>query len=100
MARAKTTKPGHLNADTRSRAGRLRGEPRPCTHRSRSTGSWRRASAARNSLDNPGFCIACGAEVDGVEPDACQYECEACGKHAVYGAEELLIMGNPLGGPE
>jgi predicted RNA-binding Zn-ribbon protein involved in translation (DUF1610 family) len=51
------------------------------------------------SLDNPGFCIACGAEVEGVEPDACQYECEACGEHAVYGAEELLIMGNPLGGP-
>jgi hypothetical protein len=43
------------------------------------------------SLDNPGFCLACGTEVDGVEPDATGYECEACGATAVYGAEELLI---------
>lgn len=45
----------------------------------------------QQSLDNPGFCIACGAEVDGVEPDAREYECEACGEPAVYGAEELLL---------
>lgn len=43
------------------------------------------------SLDNPGFCIACGADADGVEPDAREYECEACGEPGVYGAEELLI---------
>lgn len=43
-------------------------------------------------LDNPGFCIDCGAEADGVEPDACGYECEACGADAVYGAEELMLM--------
>lgn len=42
--------------------------------------------------DNVGFCIECGKEADGCEPDARKYECEACGKHAVYGAEELLIM--------
>jgi hypothetical protein len=47
---------------------------------------------ASTSLDNPGFCIACGADADGVEPDAQRYECESCGRHAVYGAEELLIM--------
>jgi predicted RNA-binding Zn-ribbon protein involved in translation (DUF1610 family) len=46
----------------------------------------------RTSLDNPGFCTSCGAEVDGVEPDAREYICEACGEPAVYGCEELLIM--------
>lgn len=44
----------------------------------------------RTSLDNPGFCIARGAQVDGVEPDAREYECEVCGESGVYGAEELL----------
>lgn len=44
------------------------------------------------TLDNPGFCIACGADADGCEPDAERYECEECGKHAVYGAEQLLLM--------
>ena len=43
------------------------------------------------TLDNPGFCLECGAEVDGCEPDARGYECECCGARAVYGAEELLI---------
>ena len=46
----------------------------------------------RQRLDNPGFCIQCGDEVDGVEPDASRYGCEACGEPGVYGAEELLIM--------
>lgn len=43
-------------------------------------------------MDNPGICIACGIDVDGVEPDARRYECEACGENAVYGGEELLMM--------
>lgn len=42
-------------------------------------------------LDNPGFCLACGAEADGVEPDAEQLTCESCGERAVYGAAEILI---------
>jgi len=42
--------------------------------------------------DNLGFCLACGAEAYGVEPDARKYECECCEKHAVYGAPELLLM--------
>ena len=46
---------------------------------------------ARTSLDNPGFCICCGTEVEGVEPDARKYECGNCGFPGVYGAEELLI---------
>jgi len=40
-----------------------------------------------------GFCLACGALRDCCEPDARQYECEECGEHRVYGAEELIIMG-------
>lgn len=43
------------------------------------------------SLDNPGFCLLCGEEAEGVEPDARRYECESCGENAVYGAEELLL---------
>jgi hypothetical protein len=42
--------------------------------------------------DNRGFCLACGEEAYGVEPDARKYECESCGAKKVYGAEELLIM--------
>lgn len=45
-----------------------------------------------HSLDNLGFCVDCGHEQDGCEPDARNYECEACGQMKVYGAEELMIM--------
>jgi len=41
-----------------------------------------------------GFCIDCGAERDCCKPDARQYECDECGAMAVYGAEELIIMGH------
>lgn len=43
--------------------------------------------------DNPGFCIECGNEQEGCEPDAQRYTCEMCGEDKVYGAQELLIMG-------
>ena len=43
--------------------------------------------------ENAGFCLACGDDCDGVEPDARKYMCESCGAHKVYGAEELMIMG-------
>jgi hypothetical protein len=43
------------------------------------------------SLDNPGFCNACGAEVDGCEPDMRHGECELCGEREVFGAMELLF---------
>ena len=39
-----------------------------------------------------GFCLACGAEHDCVEPDARKYHCTDCGAHKVYGAEELALM--------
>jgi hypothetical protein len=48
--------------------------------------------ASRRSLDDPGFCICCGADALGVEPDARKYEYESCGKSGVYGAEELLLF--------
>ena len=44
-----------------------------------------------SSLENPGFCVACGEDAEGCEPDARKYECGACGEMAVYGAEELLL---------
>lgn len=43
-------------------------------------------------LDNPGICLACGADHDGIEPDACGYICEECEEPQVYGASEILIM--------
>lgn len=46
-------------------------------------------------LDDPGFCVACGADAFGVEPDARRYTCEHCGEPGVYGAEELLLMVAP-----
>lgn len=47
---------------------------------------------AAQSDEYLGFCIACGNEQDGCEPDARNYECEACGERQVFGAEELLVM--------
>lgn len=41
--------------------------------------------------DMIGLCVACGAETRPVEPDARHYLCESCGKHEVFGAEELLL---------
>jgi len=49
------------------------------------------AEQAQMDTNNPGFCIACGADAYGVEPDARRYVCEACGEKAVYGAEELAF---------
>jgi hypothetical protein len=43
--------------------------------------------------DNLGFCLECGAETDGIEPDARKYRCDECGMLMVYGLEELLMMG-------
>ena len=48
---------------------------------------------AVESDEYQGFCIECGDEAYGVEPDARQYKCESCGAFAVYGAEEILIGG-------
>ena len=50
-----------------------------------------RVMEAVEADDSIGFCIECGAEAWGCEPDARKYECEACGEKAVYGAEELAF---------
>jgi hypothetical protein len=43
-------------------------------------------------LGNAGFCLGCGADADGCEPDARKYKCEECGERKVYGAEEVMMM--------
>jgi hypothetical protein len=43
--------------------------------------------------DYLGLCVACGEVRDSCEPDARRYKCEACEKHAVYNAEQLVMMG-------
>lgn len=48
--------------------------------------------AAAQDGDGDGFCLSCGEEQGGCEPDAREYVCEACGMPAVYGAEEIVIM--------
>lgn len=48
---------------------------------------------AMDDLGNRGICLACGNEQGGCEPDARGYECESCGAHKVYGAEEVVMMG-------
>lgn len=50
---------------------------------------------AIESDSNIGFCLNCGFEQD-CEPDARGYECEDCGEHRVFGAEEILIMGRSV----
>jgi len=52
----------------------------------------RAVERAFRSLDNPGFCIACGKSAHECEPDMRCGTCEHCGKPAVYGAEELLMQ--------
>jgi hypothetical protein len=49
------------------------------------------AERQMTTLDNPGFCLACGLEHEDCEPDARRYVCESCGCHQVYGAEELML---------
>lgn len=38
-----------------------------------------------------GVCVECGFVQGGCEPDAEGYECEECGKLAVYGMEQALL---------
>ena len=71
-------------------------------------GSWCRAKSGRTCFKpvateaemrhalyheaNIGWCLACGTETDGVEPDSRRYKCENCGEMLVYGLEELVMM--------
>ena len=47
--------------------------------------------AAQDDMSNTGFCVRCGAEHGGCEPDARNYKCEECGAMSVFGAEELAM---------
>ena len=49
------------------------------------------ARRSMSSLDDPGFCLSCGHEQDGCEPDMRDGECESCGEMRVWGAEELMF---------
>jgi len=42
--------------------------------------------------DYLGFCLMCGCEAEGCEPDARNCTCESCGAEQVFGAKELLLM--------
>ena len=47
-----------------------------------------------NSVENDeekGYCLMCGLEQHGVEPDARGRRCNACAEKAVFGAQELLV---------
>jgi DNA-directed RNA polymerase subunit RPC12/RpoP len=54
-------------------------------------------SAAKKCMfgdgDYVGWCIKCGKKHSQIEPDAHEYTCKSCGAKAVYGAEELVMMG-------
>lgn len=39
-----------------------------------------------------GFCLHCGAEVYGVEPDAKEYECDVCKKCECLRCRENLLI--------
>ena len=54
-----------------------------------SVAQYRQANSA-----SEGFCTACQDFTTGcVEPDAEDYECEACGECAVVGADQALLLG-------
>ncbi len=50
------------------------------------------AVKAMKGLASPGWCVKCGKEHKGIEPDARKYVCAKCGSTSVYGAEELVLM--------
>ena len=39
------------------------------------------------------WCLACGNEFNGYEPDVRNANCESCGEHAVFAAYECLNDG-------
>lgn len=62
-------------------------------HRSLTLGRVQEAARRQQrTLDNPGFCVDCGHEQDGCEPDGREINCEHCGHDKVYGADELVLM--------
>lgn len=43
--------------------------------------------------DSLGYCTECGATRECCEPDAENYPCDECEADAVFGTEQLLVMG-------
>ena len=52
----------------------------------------KKAMRAVKNDEMVGYCLACGAEANEVEPDAREYECESCEAPKVYGSEEIVLM--------
>ena len=80
--------PGVASWNTRSRGGNMMKMHKSITQE-------RVVDAVESEMfgmDNPGFCLACGADHGGCEPDARYYECEECEEHQVFGAAEVLMM--------
>lgn len=48
--------------------------------------------AATDENEEFGFCILCGTQVAGIEPDIRHSPCPDCGEHTVYGVDELIFM--------
>ena len=46
--------------------------------------------ALNQGADMTGFCLSCGNQQDGVEPDAKGYKCDSCDKGQVMGAEDSI----------
>ena len=55
--------------------------------------SWEEIHDVLASDEYLGFCLACQACADEVEPDAENYYCSNCGEREVFGAEQILILG-------
>ena len=43
-------------------------------------------------LANPGFCLHCGEEQEGCEPDAEGYTCDVCERDEVQGAMNVALL--------
>lgn len=52
-----------------------------------------RALRACDNDELAGFCLTCSAEFQPLEGDAREELCENCGAASVYGAEEIVLMG-------
>jgi len=61
---------------------------------------WEQVEAQLQCDDCEGFCLSCGAEAFGIEPDAAKYTCGSCGAREVYGTHNVLIMRAFKGGRE
>ena len=43
-------------------------------------------------MDITGFCLGCGNDCLGIEPDATKRRCDNCGEFLVYGIEQLVML--------